>query len=165
MTEPTVEFTGDFSEPGAGPVPWADVDAILDKSEMFWLSTVRTDGRPHVTPLPAVWVGGELHFCTGDKEQKAVNLRANPNVVLTTGTNQMHSGIDVIVEGVARRVTDHDRLVKLAGLWKSQLDWDYQVADGAFTGDAGNVGLVFGVAPTKVLSFGKDPYAQTRYRF
>jgi general stress protein 26 len=165
MTEPTVEFTGDFSEPGAGAVPWADVDAILDKSEMFWLSTVRGDGRPHVTPLPAIWVDGALHFCTGEQEQKTANLRANPNVVLTTGTNTMRSGIDVVVEGVAERVTDHDRLVKLAGLWKSQLDWDFQVGDGAFGGDTGNVGLVFGVAPTKVLSFGKDPYSQTRYRF
>jgi general stress protein 26 len=165
MIEPTVEFTGDFSQPGAPAVPWADVEAVLDKSEMFWLSTVRGDGRPHVTPLPAVWMDGELHFCTGEQEQKSVNLRANPNVVLTTGTNQLHSGIDVIVEGVARRVTDHDRLVKLAGLWKSQLDWDFQAADGGFAGDAGNVALVFGVAPTKVLSFGKDPYTQTRYRF
>jgi general stress protein 26 len=165
MTEPTVEFTGDFSQPGAGPVPWADVDAILDKSEMFWLSTVRGDGRPHVTPLPAIWVDGRLHICTGDKEQKSVNLRRNPNVVLTTGTNQLHSGIDVVVEGVAQRVTDHDRLVMLAGLWKSQLDWDFQVYEDGFGDADGRNGLVFAIAPTKVLSFSKDPYAQTRYRF
>ena len=164
MTVPIVEFNGDFSEPGAGPVPWADVDAVLTGSEMFWLSTVRRDGRPHVTPLPAIWRDGVLHFCAGDREQKAVNLRANPHCVLTTGTNRLHSGLDVVVEGKAVRVTDRARLADLAALWKSKLDWDFQVGEDAFRDPAGRTGLVFGVRPAKVLSFGKDPYTQTRYR-
>ena len=45
MTEPRIDFNADFSEPGTEPVPWADVDAILAKSEMFWLSTVRYCSR------------------------------------------------------------------------------------------------------------------------
>ena len=163
--EPTAEVNTDYSEPGAAAVPWADVHGVLAKSEMFWLSTVRGDGRPHVTPLPAIWLDGVLHICTGDQEQKAVNLMANPNCVLTTGTNQLHSGLDVIVEGVAERVTDRARLVRLAALWKSKLDWDFQVGEDAFRDGDGRTGLVFGVVPAKVLSFGKDPYVQTRYRF
>jgi len=164
-TEPTTEFNAGFSEPGAAAVPWADVDDVLTKSEMFWLSTVRGDGRPHVTPLPAIWLDGVLHFCSGDQEQKSANLMANPNCVLTTGTNQLHAGLDVVVEGVAERVTGHDRLVRLAALWKSKLDWDFAVGEDGFGDGAGRTGLVFGVAPVKVLSFGKDPYSQTRYRF
>jgi hypothetical protein len=85
--------------------------------------------------------------------------------VLTTGTNQLHSGLDVIVEGEAVRMTDHDTLVRLAALWKSELDWDFSVTDDYFGDPAGRKGLVFGVTPAKVLSFGKDPYTQTRYRF
>ena len=47
-----------------------------------------------------------------------------------------------------------------------ELDWDFEVADGAFRDTEGRRGLVFGVTPTKVLSFGKgEPYSQTRYRF
>jgi general stress protein 26 len=164
-TGPIVELNTDFSEPNTAAVPWADVDGVLTKSEMFWLSSVRRDGRPHVTPLPAIWLDGVLHFCTGDQEQKAANLTGNPNCVLTTGTNQLHSGLDVVVEGVAARVTDRTRLVRLAELWKSKLDWDFQVGDGVFHDGAGRTGLVFGVAPAKVLSFRKDPYVQTRYRF
>ena len=164
-TEPTTEFSGDFSEPGAKAVPWTAVDDVLTKSEMFWLSTVRRDGRPHVTPLPAIWLDGLLHFCAGDREQKSANLRSNPNCVLTTGTNQLHSGLDVIVEGVAARITDHHRLVQLAAVWKSKLDWDYVVGADGFGDAGGRTGLVFGVTPVKVLSFGKDPYTQTRYRF
>jgi general stress protein 26 len=165
MAEPTVEFTGDFSEPSATAVPWAVVDEVLTSSEMFWLSTVRADGRPHVTPLPAIWLGGVLHFCIGPREQKTVNLRTNPQCVLTTGTNLIKSGLDVVVEGVAERVTSQDTLGELAALWKSKLDWDFGVGDGVFLNGDGSPGFVFGVSPVKVLSFGKGPYSQTRYRF
>ena len=163
--EPTVELHEGFSEPGATARPWADVVDVLSKSEMFWLSTVRRDGRPHVTPLPAIWLDRALHFCTGDAEQKARNLESNPGCILTTGTNQLRSGLDVVVEGTAARVTDQARLQRLAALWKSKLDWQFEVADGAFRDPDGRRGLVFGVTPTKVLSFGKAPYTQTRYRF
>jgi general stress protein 26 len=165
MSEPTAEVHEGFSEPGAKAVPWADVEEVLTKSEMFWLSTVRQDGRPHVTPLPAVWLDGVLHICTGDQEQKARNLATNPECVLTTGTNQLHSGLDVVVEGTAVRVRDRDRLVQLAALWKSKLDWDFGVGEDAFDDGAGRVGLVYGIKPAKVLSFLKGPYTQTRYRF
>jgi general stress protein 26 len=163
--EPTAELHEGFSGPGAVARPWADVVDVLSTSEMFWLSTVRRDGRPHVTPLPAIWLNGALHFCAGAAEQKAKNLESNPRCILTTGTNQLHSGLDVVVEGVAVRVTDTAQLHRLAALWKSKLDWDFTVADGGFGDPDGRVGLVFGVTPTKVLSFGKEPYSQTRYRF
>ncbi len=162
---PVVEFSGDFSEPGAEAVPWETVDKALWDAEMFWLSTVRPTGAPHVTPLPVIWHSGVLYFCTGDKEQKTVNLLRNPNCVITTGTNVLKSGMDVVVEGVAVRVLDRDLLVTLAGIWKSKLDWDYTVGEDSYDDGVGHIGLVFGVAPVKVLSFHKSPYVQTRYRF
>jgi general stress protein 26 len=165
QTEPTVEFNGDFSEPSATARPWSEVSEVLSGSEMFWLSTVRGDGRPHVVPLPTVWHDGALHFCTGALEQKAVNLRSNPQCVLSTGANQYHEGLDVVVEGSAVRVTGRERLEKLAELWKSKLDWDFEVGEEGFRDLAGRTGLVFGVTPTKVLAFGKGVYSQTRYRF
>jgi general stress protein 26 len=166
MTEPTVELDQRFSSPDATARPWAEVVGVLDGSEMFWLSTVRRDGRPHVAPLPAIWLDGALHFCTGPEEQKARNLEHEPRCVLTTGSNDMRSGLDVVVEGTAVRVTDEDRLRRLAGLWKSKLDWDFEVRDQAFHHADGGTALVFAVAPAKVLSFGKgEPYSQTRYRF
>ena len=73
-----------------------------------WLSTVRADGRPHVTPVIAVWTGDAVHVCTGPAEQKAKNLISNSNVVVMTGTN-LWSGLDVVVEGKAVRVTDDSR--------------------------------------------------------
>ena len=165
MTTPTVELHEAFSEPGAAAVPWADVERVLSTSEMFFLSTVRADGRPHVTPLPAVWDAGVLHVCTGDQEQKAKNLARQPACVLSTGTNRLHGGLDVVVEGVAVRVTDPARLGELAALWKSKLDWDFEVGADAFRGPDGRTALVYGIRPVKVLAFGKGPYTQNRYRF
>ena len=60
--EPTAELNEALSEPGAAVRPWTVVAEMLSETEMFWLSTVRRDGRPHVTPLPAIWLDGMLHF-------------------------------------------------------------------------------------------------------
>jgi general stress protein 26 len=165
QTEPVAEFNESFSEPGATAPPWTEVAAVLTASEMFWLSTVRRDGRPHVTPLPAIWLDGTLYFCTGSLEQKTANLRSSPGCVLTTGSSDLRSGLDVVVEGTAVRMTDVPRLHELAAIWKSKLDWDYEVTDDGFRDGAGRTGLVFGVTPAKILAFGKAPYTQTRYRF
>jgi general stress protein 26 len=164
-TTPIVELNEGFSEPGATPPPWAEVEAVLASSEMFWLSTTRADGRPHVTPLPAIWHEGALHICTSEPEQKTKNLQRDPRCILTTGTNTLRSGLDVVVEGTAERVTDGDRLQALARLWLDKLDWPYELGDGTFRDGAGRTGLVFGVAPDKVLAFGKGEFSQTRYRF
>ena len=49
---------------------------------------------------------GALYFSTGPGEQKHVNLADNDECVLTTGTNTWNAGLDLCVEGPARRVTD-----------------------------------------------------------
>ncbi len=176
VTEPTAELDPRFSSKGATARPWSDVVGVLEQSEMFWLSTVRRDGRPHVTPLPAMWLDGALHFCTGPGEQKARNIEANPNCVLTTGGNAFRSGLDVVVEGRAVRVTDERLLERPAALWEAKLDWRFDVVDAAIRERGSEVSgeepsergtaLVFAVAPDKVFAFGKgEPFSQTRYRF
>jgi nitroimidazol reductase NimA-like FMN-containing flavoprotein (pyridoxamine 5'-phosphate oxidase superfamily) len=139
---PVAELNAGFSSPGATARPWAEVSDVLTHAGIFWLSTVRGDGRPHVTPLPAVWHDGTLHFCTGDQEQKTRNLAANPRCVLTTGTPALRSGLDVIVEGTAVRVTGRERLERLAQLWLERHDWPFEVGrTGSPTGRA--TGLVW----------------------
>jgi hypothetical protein len=91
--------------------------------------------------------------------------KSNPRCILTTGTSQLRSGLDVVVEGTAVRVTGTAQLRRLAAMWKSKLDWDFEVTGEVFGDADGRQGLVFGVTPVKVLSFGKSPYTQTRYSF
>jgi nitroimidazol reductase NimA-like FMN-containing flavoprotein (pyridoxamine 5'-phosphate oxidase superfamily) len=155
-----------FGDPEAKPTPWNDTLRVIDGAELFWIATVRNDGRPHVTPLPAVWQDGALHFCTGPAEQKGVNLARNPRCTLTTGNNAWKKGLDVVVEGRAERVSDDKRLQQLADAWEAKYDgdWHFEVANGAFHHGAGEA-FVFAVKPVKVIAFAKGEFAQTRYRF
>jgi Pyridoxamine 5'-phosphate oxidase len=85
---PTPDLHSGLSAPGGRPTPWRDGVDVLESAELFWISTVGADGRPHVTPLPALWRDGALHFCTGAGEQKALNLHANDQCDRTTGDNR-----------------------------------------------------------------------------
>lgn len=162
---PIGELNPHFSSPGATASQWSDVEAVLDTAEIFWLSTVRRDGRPHVTPIPAIWYANRLHIATGVHEQKAKNLAAEPRCILTTGTNQLNNGLDVVLEGTASRVVDSATLDNLARLWKSKLGWDFTVHDTGFGDAEGRVAHVYAVAPDKILAFGKgDKFTQTRFR-
>jgi general stress protein 26 len=166
-TEPTAEqFDPRFSDPDAGATRWADAARVLDDAELYWLTTMRADGRPHVTPLIGVAQDGAVHFCTGLREQKARNLEHSPRVALTTGNNTWAQGLDVVVEGTAQRVVDHDTLQRLADAYEAKYGsvWHFDVGDGVFvTGE--DAAAVFRIEPSKVLAFAKEPHAQTSYRF
>jgi nitroimidazol reductase NimA-like FMN-containing flavoprotein (pyridoxamine 5'-phosphate oxidase superfamily) len=166
MTTPHTELDTRFSGPEAQPTSWKDTLAAIEHAELFWISTVRTDGRPHVTPLVAVWLDDALHFSTGPGEQKALNLAANPHVALTTGVNDWQSGLDVVVEGEALRVTDAQQLQRLAAAWAQKWDgrWRYEVGEHGFRHAVG-LALVFAVRPAKVLAFTKGGFSHTRHRF
>lgn len=166
MNEVTTTLDDRFSDPGAAATPWDDAARTLETAELFWITTVRADGRPHMSPLVAVWLDGALHFSTGADEQKARNLRANPNVLLSTGCNQWDRGLDVVVEGEAVQVTDDEALERLADTWRTKWDgrWEFEAREGRFHHEAGSA-LVFSVVPTKVLAFGKGTFTHTRHLF
>jgi nitroimidazol reductase NimA-like FMN-containing flavoprotein (pyridoxamine 5'-phosphate oxidase superfamily) len=168
MTTPVTTLDPRFSDPAATATSWDETSKALETAGLFWISTVRADGRPHVSPLVAVWTDGVLYFCTGDAEQKAINLSANPHVVLTTGCNGWEAGLDVMVEGDAVRVTDEDTLKRLAGVWTTKWDgrWHFEARGDSFRNPGSEAPvLVFAVAPIKVLAFTKGTFSHTRYRF
>jgi len=167
MTTPVTELDARYSDPDSAVSEWSETLRIIQDAQLFWISTVRADGRPHVTPLVAVWLDGALHFSTGAREQKAANLTANPHVVLTTGCNAWDSGVDVAVEGYASRVTDEALLRRLATAWAAKWDgrWRYEVGDGCFLGPDGKAALVYAVRPAKVLAYAKGAFGHTRHQF
>lgn len=167
MNTPVTTLDQRYSGQAAEATGWAETRRVLAEAELFWLTTVRADGRPHVTPLVAVWLDEALHFSTGPTEQKARNLAASPHVILTTGCNGWQSGLDVVLEGDAVQVSDEARLRRLAKAWTAKWDgsWQYEVRGGSFQMEGSPV-LVFAVAPVKVLAFGKgQPFSHTTHRF
>jgi nitroimidazol reductase NimA-like FMN-containing flavoprotein (pyridoxamine 5'-phosphate oxidase superfamily) len=160
-----------FSQPDATPTPWPAGRQTICDADTFWLTTVRPDGRPHVTPLIAVWHDEALWFATGPDERKAHNLAANPACILTTGRSDLADGaLDVVLEGVAQPVQSEPELEPVAAAFAAKYGteiWNWKVRDGAFT-DAEHGGrvLVFRVAPDRGLGFRKgDHYSQTTWRF
>lgn len=159
-----------YSAVDAKPVSWADTVHVLNTAEIFWLTTVRPDGRPHATPVVAAWGEGGIHFHTGDTEVKFANLQANPNVVLITGCNAWDRGLDVVVEGTATQVTDKAVLERLAPLWAGKWDgrWQLEAQEGGFSDPGADqyASVVFSVAPTKIDAHAKgDPFGATTHRF
>jgi hypothetical protein len=169
MRTPVTTFDEEYSDPSATPVGWEETRDALEAAELFWVSTVRADGRPHVTPVVAVWAQDAIWFSTGTVEQKFANMKANPHVVMTTGCNHWDQGLDVVVEGEAVQVTDDAVLEQIAPLFARRWDgrWQFTAQGGAFRGsDGSGEAMVFSVTPAKVFAHAKgDPFGATRHRF
>lgn len=165
--KPTTDLDPRYSNPDATPTEWEAARERLADAGIYWLSTVRPDGRPHVTPLLAVWLDGALHFCTGGEERKSRNLAGNSHCVLTTGNDAVDEGLDLVVEGEAAVVRDDAKLRRLAEAWVEKYgeDWRFEARDGAFHHVQGGEALVYEVAPVTAFGFRKGDYAQTRWRF
>ena len=169
-TEPVPELHAGFSSEGAQPTEWADGHQHLEEAKVFWLSTVRPDGRPHVTPLLAVWSADAMYFCTGSDERKAKNLTRNPHCVLTTGRNTLDESLDVVVEGQVAKVSDGAELEQVANTYESKYGTHLTAQDGTWSGLGdtirGGEVLVYRVTPTTVLGFARGKqFSQTRWHF
>jgi hypothetical protein len=167
---PVTELDAGFSSEGAQPTNWAQARQHIEDAQVFWLSTVRPDGRPHVTPLLSVWHDDAMYFCTGPDERKAKNLQQNPHCILTTGQNGLDGGLDVVVEGQAVEVGDGAELGQVANAYESKYGARFTAPEGTWfgLGDAIRRGeaLVYRVMPTIVLGFAKgEQFSQTRWRF
>src|SRR5215212_12006213 len=164
-----------YGDASATVPPWAEIEQLLADAQLYWIITVRADGRPHAVPLVGVWQDGAFAFCTGSEEQKQRNLDVNPHVAVTTGStgaNGWDSGNDVVVEGTAVRVTDPAALQGLAAAWFAKYgeDWRFEVRGQEFVelsdsgGSTEGGAWVYRVVPEKVIAFG-DGHGQTTYRF
>jgi hypothetical protein len=163
---PRTTLDARYGEPGAQATPWPDAVTHLEQAGLFWVSSVRADNRPHVTPMVAVWMDGALYFASGPHEQKSKNLEANPHCAVTTGCNTWNEGLDLVLHGDAVVVRDLTLLQHVADAFFAKYgdDWAYEVAeDGTFGGPGGT--LVYQLVPVQGLGFGKGPFSHTRWDF
>jgi general stress protein 26 len=155
--QPVTELDQRYSSEGALALPWRDASAMLESAEIYWLTTIRPENRPHTTPLIGAFFDGAFFFYTGKGERKQMNLEANKAVVVTTGCNSYHGGIDIVLEGDAELTTDAAIFAKIAEHYRRKYDWDFAPDENA---------EVYRVAPVTAFAFGKgEPFSQTRYRF
>jgi hypothetical protein len=133
----------------AGLLPWSFVVDRLLAARNYWLVTVRPDARPHASPVWGVWVAGDFFFGMGRETRKARNLAENQNVVI-----HLDSSDDaIIIEGVAREVTDTDLHVKIDDAYEAK----YQIRHGT---------PVFKLQPNLVMAWDTNyPKTATRWVF
>ena len=115
---------------GYAELPWSRPLDILatdtPKADLtFFVATVRPDGRPHSAGVGGVWVDGALYFTSGPGTLKSRNLATNPACSVSVRL----TGIDLVLEGEAHRVTDPSTLTRLAavyrtGGWPASVDGD-----------------------------------------
>lgn len=151
------------------PVPWTEAAEHLAAAGTFWMATVRPDGQPHVRPILAVWVDDALHFVAGTSSRKWANLGRSPRCSLSTGT----PGLDLVVEGEARHVTDDARLRRVANAYESKYGWPVEIRDAAFHAEGAPTAgpppfHIFALSPAMAYAFATDETfadRSTRWRF
>ena len=61
-------------------------ETALRHDPVVWLSSVRSDGRPHVVPVWFHWDGERIVAFSKPNARKVDNLRDQPSVMLAVGT-------------------------------------------------------------------------------
>ena len=134
-----------------------------------WLTTINSDGSPHVTGVGAIWLDGSWFFETGKGTRKGRNVARDPRCAMSVSTREF----DLTVEGRASVVTDPGTVARLARLW-AEGGWPCEV-DGSGTAltapySAQSAGPppwhVFGIDATSAFAVQTvDPHGATRWEF
>ena len=137
---------------GQEPMPWSRAAEALTgvphPAVPCFLGTVRPDGRPHSAGVGVAELDGDLYFTSGPGARKARNLAENPACTLSMRLE----GIDLVLEGEARRVSDTATLERVAAVYRDG-GWPAEAAGDALT------------ASYSAQSAGPPPWHLYRFRF
>ena len=121
---------------GLPPMEWAGIEARLGRGisqvpdtggpnrHTCWLTTINSDGSPHVTGIGALWAEGAFWFETGARTRKGRNIARDPRCVLSLATHDF----DLVVEGTAALITDPPTVAARAANWADE-GWPARVDD------------------------------------
>ena len=154
---------------GSAPLRWSRALKQLEAgtAASYWLATTNPDSRPHVAAVGALWVDGKIYFTTSTRTRKGRNLAANPACVFSVSI----TGIDLVVEGSAVRITDRPTLLRLAQRYAAQ-GWPASVSGEALTAkySAPSAGPppwnLYVVKPATAFGVATaEPWGATRWQF
>jgi hypothetical protein len=153
MTERGVVETKNLDRYGFDPLPWQRPLELLragvtSAENMWFLGTVGPAGKPHAAGVGAAWYDGDLYFTSSPGAAKARHLAANPACTLSTRL----TGIDLVFEGTAGRVTDDRTLREVVKIYNAG-GWPAEVQDDAY------------VAPFNAPSAGPPPWSLYRMTY
>ena len=114
----------------------------LQAESNIWVATVRSDGRPHLTPVWFAWHGGKVYICIDPASVKARNLAVNDRITLALEDGSS----PIILEGAGRPVNVAEQLQEVVDEFKRKYDWDI-ITDGQYS-------LLIEITPEKMLNWG-----------
>ena len=121
----------------------------------------------HSARIGAAWYDGNVYFQTGQQTRKARNLEVNPACTLSTSL----TGIDLVFEGLAERITDGPTLEAVAAVWReggwaAEVSRDGIVAPYNVPGTGPSSWQVYRVAAHTVFGVATaEPYGAARWQF
>ncbi len=74
-----------YGNAAATPPPWPAIERLLTDAQLYWIITVRADGRPHAVPLVDVWHDLEVSSSGGSTEGGAWVYTVAPAKVIAFG--------------------------------------------------------------------------------
>jgi PPOX class probable F420-dependent enzyme len=143
---------------GSGLLPWSWAAERLTSARNYWVVSIWPDGRPHSMPVWGMWDDSTLWFTSGVASRKARNVRADPRCVVTTED----AGDPVIIEGMARIVTDSASIRRVLDLMNDKYSSDIELS---FLDPAVNATIA--VRPRKVIGMRHGDFtgSPTRWTF
>lgn len=139
---------------GTGLLEWAWAASRLSASQGYWLASVCPDGRPHVTPVWAVFIDDQVWFSSGPRSRKVANIRRSPAVLLTTDD----AASPVIAEGEVHETTDPGLVERFA----SAIDAKYRNVYGV---EFYRANATFSVRLDRVIGIDGDDFAGSAPRW
>ena len=136
-------------------LPWSWAQERLAQAAIYWVMTVRPDGRPHAIPTWGSWLDDRFYFGASAETRRGRNLATNPAVGI-----HLESGDEVvIVEGRAEEIVPDPALA--ARLVEDTLTTYKNRTDPADWQKGG----LYVVRPQVVLAWGQSLKDPTRWRF
>jgi pyridoxamine 5'-phosphate oxidase-like protein len=163
------------SDAGAGPravpIDWEETVRLFAAERSYWVATTGDEGRPHLRPMLAVYLGERVYSTTSPAARKGRDLARRPRAALAART----PAIDIVIEGPVTWIEDRQMLERIGQAYRDKYDWPVTVtADGAFDAPYGAPTAgpppyrVYELTPSVAYAFGTDNNLgerSTRYRF
>ncbi|HEV2781029.1 MAG TPA: pyridoxamine 5'-phosphate oxidase family protein [Actinophytocola sp.] len=132
---------------------WAVVRTELERAKHYWLTTVRSDGRPHAVPLDGVWLDDVWYYGGSEESVHRRTALAHPPVVM-----HLPDPIKaVIVEGSVRRTRP--------GVDLAQRLADTSNEKYGYGNTAGSYAETLALHPSRVIAWMSYLTDATRFRF
>ena len=145
--------------PGTAPLEWDELQRRFAAERSYWLATAGRGGRPHLRPILAVWLAGQIYSTTSPSARKGRNIAERPECSLAARA----LAIDIVIEGTASWVDDRGLLQQIAAAYDSKYGWPVTVTPGnMFDAPYGAPTAgpppyrVYQVTPVAVYGFGTD---------